>query len=534
MLKNLQVESLALAETGYFTPLVNDYVSHDPFFIPLIEAFPSQENMGEAFSKKEKHAINRMNLNKVLREQYSSLPNKDLALQQIDSLLNETTFTVCTAHQPILFLGPLYVIYKTVHAIQLAKALNRQFPGKHVVPVFYIGSEDHDVDEIARCSFLGEKFEWEPQQGGACGRMTTEGIDELLNRYARYWNTHLPHEKAWISALTEAYNGKRTLAEATRYLLHYLFGETGLLVLDADTPLLKSSFIPIMEEELFGANALSRIQADLSRLQSRYHVQANPREINLFYLNTNGRFRLDKDGQAFVAVGTSLRWTSNELKQELHQHPERFSPNVILRPLYQESILPNIAFIGGGGELAYWLQLKANFDFFKVPYPRLFLRNSLLYVSASQQKKIQQKKLRIRELFLRVDTWMKNQIQDAPQLKIWQETAKELQQTLSQYIEHLGDNHPDYNNSVQAHQAKINRILERIEQKTKAFEKRKLSDARNSFEALQRQLFPNKSLQERLENGPFLIKELGETWLATLMEIQDPFSVSFTVFGSNE
>ena len=534
MLKNLHVESLALAETGYFTALVNDYVSRDPFFIPLIQAFPNKENMDQAFSEKEKQCINRMNLHKVLREQYASLPNKELAWQEIDSLLNENTFTVCTAHQPIVFLGPLYVIYKTVHAIQLAKALNQQFPNKHVVPIFYIGSEDHDLDEIARCNFQGEEFVWEPQQSGACGRMTTAGFDALLNRYARYWNLNLPCEKAWIQALNVAYDGQRTLAEATRYLLHHLFGETGLLVLDADTPVLKSSFIPVMDEELFGTNALSRIQPDLNRLQSRYHVQAKPREINLFYLNNSGRYRLEKEGQLFVAIGTSLRWTANELKQELQQYPERFSPNVILRPLYQESILPNIAFIGGGGELAYWLQLKANFDFFKVPFPRLFLRNSLLYVSASQQKKIQHQKLSIRELCLTVDTWMNVQIQDASQLNLWHETANEIQQTLHQYIEHLGNKHPDYSNSVQAHQAKINRILDRIEQKTKALEKRKLVDLRNGFDVLQKQLFPNKSLQERVENGPFLIKELGEAWLTILMEVQDPYSEFLTVFGLKE
>lgn len=531
MLSTMHIEHLPLGETGYFTQLVADYVSRDSFFTPLIQSFPLPSQMEKAFGEKEKQAINRANLVSVLRAQYAKLPHNDIALQQIESLSKNTTFTVCTAHQPILFLGPLYVIYKTVHAIQLARQLNQQFPDKHVVPVFYMGTEDHDIDEIARCSFQGEQFSWEPKQGGACGRMITSGMDDLLARYQRYWNNNIPSESAWIAALKHAYDGKKTLAEATRYLLHSLFGETGLLVLDADSPVLKSSFIPVMNEELFGTNATTRIQTDINRLQSRYHAQAYPRKINLFYLNESGRYRLEKEATFFVALGTSLRWTSDELKHELHQFPERFSPNVILRPLYQETILPNIAFIGGGGELAYWLQLKANFDYFKVAFPVLFLRNSLLYVSASQRKKMQQKKLSIPDLFMPIDRWLNEQVQDADLIQQWKETAQSLQDTLQHYCEQISNNQPDYLNSVQAHQAKINRILQRIEQKTKAYEKRKLSDLKHGFESLQNQLFPGKSLQERVENGPFLIKEIGDKWLHVLMEVQDPYSETFTVFG---
>lgn len=531
MLSTMHIEQLPLGETGYFTQLVEDYVSRDSFFLPLIQAFPMPQNMEKAFVEKEKQAINRSNLVSVLRSQYACLPHNALALQQIESLTKNTTFTVCTAHQPILFLGPLYVMYKTVHTIQLAHQLNQQFPEKHFVPVFYMGTEDHDVDEIAQCTFQGEQFIWEPQQGGACGRMKTSGIDDLLMRYQRYWNKNIPTERAWIEALKHAYDGKKTLAEATRYLLHSLFGETGLLVLDADSPVLKSSFIPVMEEELFGTNATTRIQSDIHRLQSRYHAQAHPREINLFYLNETGRYRLQKEAEIFLALGTSLRWTEDELKQELHQFPDRFSPNVILRPLYQESILPNVAFIGGGGELAYWLQLKANFDYFNVAFPILFLRNSLLYISASQRQKMQQKKLTIHDLFLPIDMWLNKQVQDADLIQQWQETAQSLQRTLQQYIQQTSNKQPDYLNSIQAHQAKINRILERIEQKTKAYEKRKLSDIRQGFETLQKQLFPANSLQERVENGPFLLKEIGDRWLQELMEIQQPYAETFTVFG---
>ncbi|MBU3677358.1 MAG: bacillithiol biosynthesis BshC, partial [Chitinophagaceae bacterium] len=377
-------------------------------------------------------------------------------------------------------------------------------------------------------------FVWAPQQVGACGRMKTEHLSNLLVRYKQYWNVNIPHEKAWVDALTQAYNGKKTLAEATRYLLHHLFGDSGLLILDADTPTLKNILVPVMQEELFGVPAIDRIQAGIQTLQNRYHVQANPRAINLFYLNEAGRSRIEQDGELYKVIGTKHIWSKAELQVELEQYPERFSPNVILRPLYQEMLLPNVAFIGGGGELAYWLQLKANFDFFKVPFPILFLRNSLLFITASQQKKIIQKKWGISDLFMPVDAWLNRQIQGAPLLHRWNETHQALQLLMQEYTNELNSEAPDYVESVKAHQAKMERVLQRITQKTRAAEKRKWNDARNSFESLQGQLFPKKSLQERVENSPFLLKELGKNWLEVLRKVQDPYSQQLTVFGMAE
>ncbi|MBU3677556.1 MAG: bacillithiol biosynthesis BshC, partial [Chitinophagaceae bacterium] len=143
MLSKLYTEQLNLVDTGYFSALVTDYVAQASFFEPFIQAFPSPNAMAKAFETKEKQIIHRAVLVDALKAQYAHLPNTEKAWGQMDRLLESTTFTVCTAHQPILFLGPLYVIYKTVHAIQLANALNAQFPEKHVVPVFYMGTEDH-------------------------------------------------------------------------------------------------------------------------------------------------------------------------------------------------------------------------------------------------------------------------------------------------------------------------------------------------------------------------------------------------------
>jgi uncharacterized protein YllA (UPF0747 family) len=267
-------ESIPIAETNRFTPLVNDYVSRQPHLAEWVNDFPSPDTMADAIKRKQTQVVSRTVLVDVLRKQYALLPTHEAVHSNIEALLKENTFSVCTAHQPLLFTGPFYFIYKTVHSIALAASLSKQFPDKQFVPVFYLGSEDHDLEEIGHCKLEGEHIVWETKQQGACGRMLTSDMQAVLHAYGKYWNEKVPSEKAWMTMLREAYNGKHTLAEATRILLHYLFGAKGLVVLDADDADLKQLFVPVMEEELFDESSEQRLQPSLNALEARYTLQA--------------------------------------------------------------------------------------------------------------------------------------------------------------------------------------------------------------------------------------------------------------------
>src|SRR5690606_7245616 len=145
---------------------------------------------------------------------------------------------------------------------------------------------------------------------------------------------------------------------------------------------------------------VSKTNEAINTLPSNYKIQVNPREINLFYLNKNLRGRILETDDLFGVLDTDIRWTKDELLAEVNEYPERFSPNVILRPLYQEIILPNLCYIGGGGELAYWLQLKSNFEAQKVTFPILLLRNSVLLITEKQKEKLNKLKVSVADLFL--------------------------------------------------------------------------------------------------------------------------------------
>src|SRR5699024_3444682 len=151
---------------------------------------------------------------------------------------------------------------------------------------------------------------------------------------------------------------------------------------------LKREFIPYIKRELLDQSGYKNIQKTVNRLADQeYTIQVNPREINLFYLNEHSRDRIIREDNLYFLHETEKRFTENEILEEVKNHPENFSPNAVMRPLYQEVVLPNLAYIGGSGELAYWLELKQYFKSEEVVFPVLMLRNSALLITPLQDRK---------------------------------------------------------------------------------------------------------------------------------------------------
>jgi len=183
------------------------------------------------------------------------------------------------------------------------------------------------------------------------------------------------------------------LAAATRYLANALFGDYGLVIVDANDKALKQLFVPHLEKELIEQVAFKNVNETNKTITALgLNSQVNPRAINLFYISKNLRARIIYEDSVFKVLNTDIAWTKNDLLKHLNESPECFSPNVILRPLYQEVILPNLCYIGGGGELAYWFQLKSNFETNAVPFPILLLRNSVLIKTQQQADKLKTRK----------------------------------------------------------------------------------------------------------------------------------------------
>ena len=523
--------TLPYAETGAFSNLLTDYIARNPALAPFYHRFPSLENFADQLAeKKATYAPEaRKRLVRALRDQYGLAPEPEPAIENNLLLLAEpTTFTVTTGHQLNLLTGPLYFIYKIASAIKLSRDLKAKYPQYDFVPVYWMATEDHDFAEINHLSLFGKTYAWDAANtGGPVGRLPLDGLSEQLL-------SQLPPEVP--AAFHKAYTESKTLAEATRKLADALFGEFGLVTLDADRPALKQALVPLLEKEIREQTSNAAVQATNARLTAAgYKPQVYSRPINLFFLTDEGkRERLEPDASGADCVEVTIRNTAKchsqaELLALARQHPEQFSPNVVLRPVYQEMLLPNLAYIGGAAEVAYWFQLKDVFAAFGVPMPMVLPRNSAEYISRANAGKLKKLGLTTHEIFRPLPE-LKKQVGAA----LGQEeiSFKEQQQTLAAAFQQVQDVaqrlDPTLVKTVAAEAQKAAAGLAGLEKRLSKAAETKHETAYTQLAALKEKLFPGGGLQERSENVlSILINNPG--FIEQLLEAFEPLALEFTV-----
>ncbi|GAC1705785.1 MAG: bacillithiol biosynthesis cysteine-adding enzyme BshC [Flavisolibacter sp.] len=512
-----EAHHISYTHTNSVSKIILDYLKGSANLRPFYSELPNRQGLEIAIAQKKKQGLDRKLLVKVLADQYRNSSASQSVHHNIESLAADSTFSVCTAHQPNIFTGPLYFIYKILHAIKLADHLNGLFKGYHFVPLYYMGSEDADLAELNHFYVQGKKYQWNTNQTGAVGRMQSDkSLSFLVEELEKQLSVD-PYGPEMIAIFKEAYTVGTTIQQATFKLVNKLFGKYGLIVLIADDRRLKEKMIPVFEDDLFYQKPSKIVEATCIQLSAQYKVQASPRDINLFYLKENIRQRIIKINDTYQVNGTNLIFSRERLKEELFNHPERFSPNVILRGLYQESILPNIAFIGGGGELAYWLQFKALFENYEIPYPVLILRNSVLIVEQKWQQKIKKLNISVQDLFQQADSLVNHLVQKRSTNRVTLNGNFEKAADLYDQIKiQAGAIDPTLSVHVEALRARSIKTLQQLEKKMIRAQKRKFSVEQRQIQVLKAALFPDKSLQERVENiaayyskwGPSVIDEL--------------------------
>jgi bacillithiol synthase len=491
---------LTYRETGYFSSLVADYLDGNDFLRSYYAQPPSLEGIRKSIVARGSFPSNRPLLVDTLKEQYQGIAMSPGVSANIESLSGAHCFTVSSAHQPAIFTGTLFFIYKILHSIKLAETLREALPEFQFVPVYYMGSEDADLEELGHIYLDGQKIEWETKQTGAVGRMKTRGLEKIIDRIEGEFSDQ-PHGAELVRLLRTCYLESGNVQTATFRLLNELFGSYGLVVLIPDHPNFKRAMVSVFRDDLFEGIPASITIRTIEALEHHYPVQAKPREINLFYLDDGIRERIEEKDEHFAVHHTDLVFSREKLESLLEAHPERFSPNVILRGLFQETILPNIAFIGGGGETAYWLELKPIFDHYKVPYPVLLLRNSFLFIQKKWQRKMAKAGLNWKTVFQKEEYLFETAVKDhsSKQLDLQQELTQ-LKKKYDQIREVSMAVDASLGPHVEALRTKALRRLEELEKKILKAEKKNYEDLRKGIHQVRSALFPLGSLQERIEN----------------------------------
>jgi bacillithiol synthase len=523
------VEYILHADTNCFSQIVIDYLQNKQHLQELYNLYPSIQNIETAIANKQAQPINRAQLVAGLQQQYAGITITDVVEKNIVALVNANTFTICTAHQPNVFTGPLYYIYKILHTVVLANYLAEKYPNYNFVPVYYMGAEDADVAEIGTIHINQHTYQWQPNEAGAVGRMSTNTLVSIFNEIEKYIDVNTPNGKQLHTILSDAYNQQLPLADATIRLVNSLFGQYGVVVLQPDAPMFKSLFVNAMQDELLHQSSDAIVQLSNEKIAKHYKPQAHSRPINLFYLQNGSRERIEKVGEMYTVHNTDLQFTQTEILAQLHANPQQFSPNVILRGVFQETILPNIAFIGGGGELAYWLQLKDVFAHHHIVYPMLVLRQSFSIINNKTHIMQQQLQLSNADLFLPLHEAQKQWINKYIQLNNFDAQTQQHKHLFTEYEKHVAHLPPQFSKTIAAHLAKSNRIQHRLQTKLIGAYKKNEAVHMQKLEQLHHQIFPSNTLQERHQNMiPFYL-QYGQGFFDAILQATKPFGDEFGI-----
>lgn len=516
----MEVLTTHFTKTNFHSSLIKSYLNKeldDSLYTahPSLEAFKAQRK-----TKLDSYPpTNRSVLVAALKDQYAQLNLSAPAVDEnIQKLGDQHTFTVCTGHQLNIFTGPLFFIYKILHTIKLSQILNERFDDMHCVPIYWMASEDHDSAEIDHLHIKKVKLKWNTDQTGAVGDFETKDLEQVI-ALIRELLPGTAEAAQLIELFTTAYRKGAVLADATMLLVHELFKPYGLVVMNPQNRALKSLFKPVIERELQVSFSKKEVDTTSDNLKSKgFSAQVHAREINLFFIDKQSRERIIRDGEHFVLSDSKRRFSKDEMWRILEEAPEHFSPNVVLRPIYQETILPNLAYVGGGGELSYALQLKAAFDAVSVPFPLFILRHSLFWVTPKNRSKMKALGTQMIDFTTSKDATINGVIRRisdididlSPQRAVITEQFRQLKDlALSTDKSFIG--------AVLAQEKKQLKGLDILEKRLLKAQRRKLADQVQRISEIYDHFYPMGVAHERFENFSALYAQMGNAFFEHIL-----------------
>ncbi len=526
------------SEEAGFSKLFLDYITNFASLQTFFSGnFQERKDWNAAIQRVSAHSHDRSKLVQILSRQNRDFQCGVQTLANIDMLMNDNTFAVVTGQQVGLFSGPLYTIYKAIAALKLAAKLSVDFPEYRFVPVFWLETEDHDFEEIASINILNasndivtltyeEEVKNVSRNLGSVGHLPlTESIEQVFQHLQ---SELLPTEftSGVLELFRSAYRPGTTLSRAFVSLLNVLLENSGLIFLDPNTPEIKQLLSPIFKRELTNISKSCRLViSESERLEQKYHAQVKPRSVNLFLHQPGGRFGIEPHPDGFALKGARQYFTTEEILNLLEQSPEAFSPNVVLRPICQDFLLPTISYVAGPAEIAYFAQFKLLYEYFDIPEPLIYPRASLTIIEERVQKIIDKFDLNFLQIFQEkelVKQYIVEQISDFKIEPLFTDTAGTIEESLNSLRSGLEKIDPTLIPALENTLSKMAGNLSVLKEKTVAAQARQNQTALRQIDRVSDCIFPLSSLQERKINLIYFLNKYGlefVRWLHQEIEI---------------
>ncbi len=350
----------------------------------------------------------------IINDQYSDLSVSDKTKINIQQLANKSTLAIVTGQQLGIMGGPLYTFHKIITAIKLSNQLSERYDDYNFVPIFWLEGDDHDFNEVRSIQLINdnnnvEKISYgeESREDDAKESVGFLQLDDRINNFFNKLNSLLrdtEFKQPLLENLKECYASGNSIKNGFRKLLHSIFDQYGLVMIDPQDKKLKELLKPLFKKEIEEfRNYTDKLVHSSAELEEIYHAQVKVKPVNLFLNLDNARYSIEPVENHFRLKRKRKTFTRDELLEIVDKEPERISPNVLLRPICQDYLLPTAFYVAGPSEISYFAQIKALYSVFKISPPIVYPRSSATYVEKSISKTLDKYSISINDLFIDIE-----------------------------------------------------------------------------------------------------------------------------------
>ncbi len=502
---------------------VEEYYKHDfrnkDCYLPLFK------NISE--SKKSKP----FNISSILKNQYSTLKGvSEKTLKNINVLDDSKTITIVTGQQLGILGGPLYTLYKIITAVRLANQLSQRFDDYNFVPVFWLEADDHDFNEVRSVNLFDNENQvinigYKEQINDDDAKQSIGKIifDESLNDFISQFESSLrdtDYKNELLTKIKECYQVGNSFKDNFKQLMFWLFDEYGVVIFDPQDAEVKSLLKPIFKKEVndFTTQTQKLIQTS-AKLEETYHAQVKVKPVNMFYHTDEGRYSIEPVDEIFKLRRKRKQFTKEEILNEIENSPDRFSPNVLLRPICQDYLLPTAFYIAGPSEISYFAQVTPLYDFYKIVTPIIFPRSSVTLLEKNVGAAMDKYDLALTDIFLGLDELKEKVIAGLSENNIdkaFEDSINEIDLTFDKLKENLFAIDKTLVDSSARYRERIISSINELKSKATKAQENKHETTIRQLTRLSNLLYPNENLQEREINFTYFYNKYGKALIAKI------------------
>lgn len=477
-------------------------------------------------------------LSPIIENQYLGFSNlSPKTSKNLDIIDNPKTIAVVTGQQLGILGGPLYTIYKIITAIRLANQLNERFDDFKFVPVFWLEGDDHDFNEVRSVNIFDPEnqvvsvgYKEEIEDDDAKQSVGNIIFDESINDFTSKIESLLrdtDFKSDLFLNLKNFYKAGKSFKQSFKELLFWLFDEYGLIIFDPQDIEIKKLLKPIFTKEIndFVVHTQKLIQTS-AELEELYHAQVKVKPVNLFYHTDDGRYSIEPVDEIFKLKRKRKQFTKEEILNEINNSPERFSPNVLLRPICQDYLLPTGIYIGGPSEISYFAQVTPLYDFYKIVAPIIYPRSSVTLIEKNVSAALDKYDLSLSDIFLGLNELKEKVIAGLSENNIertFEEAANDLELIFDKIKENLFAVDKTLVDSSTRYKEKVLSAFNELKMKSIKAQETKYETTIRQLTRLSNLLYPLENLQEREINFTYFYNKYGKELIG---KIYDNISVS--------